>query len=197
MGIGTGARNPRIPPIRRDEWTDEVRDYFRISEGIGSSGGEPTLNVVKTLAHNVPLAAAYRPLGGHLLQTSSLSPRDRELVTLRTAWLCHSRYEWNKHAILARELDFSDADFAAIEMGHSSPHWSPYEGALIHAVDQLKANTDIDDAVWAALSERLDRKQLLDLIFTVGMYAMLAMALNAARVEEEPEFTPELAAGPA
>lgn len=179
--------SPRIAPVTRAEWTDEIRDYFRLSEGTGSEGGEPRLNVVLTMAHNPALAMAYRPLGAHLLLTSSLSPRVREMVTLRTAWLCRSDYEWTKHELLARQIGMTDAEIEGIRAGPDAPLWSEFDRHLLRATDQLKNNSDIDDASWQVLARQLDRRQLLDFIFTVGMYAMLAMALNAARVQMEPE----------
>ena len=39
------------------------------------------------------------------------------------------------------------------------------------------------DATWAALSERYTTQQLMDVVFTVGQYNMMSMALNSFRVQ--------------
>ncbi len=64
--------------------------------------------------------------------------------------------------------------------------WTQLEAALIAAVDELIADTMISDATWAALSRHLSTEQLIDTIFTVGHYNMVAMALNSIGVQPEP-----------
>jgi hypothetical protein len=43
----------------------------------------------------------------------------------------------------------------------------------------------VSDQTWAVLSKRLDEQQRMDLIFTIGGYTALAMALNTFGVEVE------------
>ena len=43
-------------------------------------------------------------------------------------------------------------------------------------------------STWAALATRYDQTQLVDLVFTVGQYTMVSMALNSLGVQLEPEF---------
>jgi alkylhydroperoxidase family enzyme len=183
----------RIPPLPESEWTDGVRALFRRMEGLGCVDGVPKLNVPLTLAHHLELAEAFQPFGGHLLLHSSLPKRTYELVTLRTAWLSHSPYEWARHEPAGRRAGLTDAQIDGIKAGPDAAVWTdPLDRALLRAVDQLKRDSDIDDELWAILVEHFDNKQIMDLIMTIGMYAMLAMLLNAARVQMEdgPFFTP-------
>ena len=55
----------------------------------------------------------------------------------------------------------------------------------MRAVDELDEKTNISDQTWAALGERLDEQQRMDLVFTIGNYIALAMALNTFGVEVE------------
>jgi 4-carboxymuconolactone decarboxylase len=179
------GNGPRIIPITKPEWTDKVREYFDLAEGVGTEGGEPTLNVAKTLARHPDLALAYRPFGKHILLGSSLPARQKELITLRTALHCGSAYEWVKHEQLARSIGFSDEEIHAVRIGADAPCWSEADRALLQSVDQLIDKTDIDDVTWEALARHLDEQQLLDVFFTIGSYVMLAMMLNATRVQLE------------
>jgi 4-carboxymuconolactone decarboxylase len=45
--------------------------------------------------------------------------------------------------------------------------------------DELHYDAFISEATWTALATRFDTRQLMDLVFTVGAYKMLAMALNS------------------
>ena len=41
----------------------------------------------------------------------------------------------------------------------------------------------IRDATWRALAARYDVRQLMDLVFTVGQYTLVSMALNTLGVQ--------------
>ena len=53
------------------------------------------------------------------------------------------------------------------------------------AADQLTAAHDLDDETWAALRERYDDAQLIELCMLVGDYAMIAGVLKSLRVPLE------------
>jgi 4-carboxymuconolactone decarboxylase len=178
---------PRIPPITPSEWTDQVREFFAQREGAGSQPGLSKLNITLTLAHHPDLAIPYLKFGMHILNRSTLSGRVREIATLRTAWLYHSEYEWDKHAQAAKNIGMTAEELEAIKTGADAPVWSKFERHLLRAVDELRNDVAIDDETWNGLAEQLDRRQLLDFLFTVGSYAMLAMVLNGIRVQLEPE----------
>jgi 4-carboxymuconolactone decarboxylase len=177
---------PRIPPITPSQWTDEVKEFFAEREGAGVQPGISKLNITLTLAHHPDLALPYLQFGMHILNRSTLSGRVREIATLRTAWLYRSDYEWDKHAQGAKNIGMTAEEIEAIKAGADDPVWSKFERYVLRAVDQLRNDVAIDDETWNGLAEHLDRRQLLDFLFTVGSYAMLAMVLNGIRVQLEP-----------
>jgi 4-carboxymuconolactone decarboxylase len=176
---------PRIAPISLSEWTDEVREYFARRQRAGAQPDLSKLNISLTLAHHPDLAIPYLNFGMHILNGSTLSARVREIATLRTAWLYHSDYQWDKHAQGAKNIGMT-AEEMAIKTGADASVWSKFERHLLRAVDQLRNDVAIDDETWTGLAEHLDRRQVLDFLFTVGSYAMLAMVLNGVRVQLEP-----------
>jgi len=58
-----------------------------------------------------------------------------------------------------------------------------FDRTVLAAVDELVEKTRISDETWAALAEEFDTRQLMDFVFTVGGYHMLAMALNTFGVQ--------------
>ena len=84
--------------------------------------------------------------------------------------------------------DFPGEEVDRIAAGPDAPGWGALDGALVRAVDELVADGAIGDATWAALSAELDARQLLDVIFTVGAYDALAMALSSFRVELDDDL---------
>jgi 4-carboxymuconolactone decarboxylase len=140
------------------------------------------LNVLGTLAHHPELARAYHTFNGHVLFATTLTARERELVVLRVAALRGAQYEWAQHVVMARDVGMSDDEIARVAEGPGAPGWSGRERALLTAVDELIGGADVSDATWRALSAELDVRQVMDLVFTVGAYEVLAMALRAFRV---------------
>jgi alkylhydroperoxidase family enzyme len=180
------SSSPRIHPLEPADYTDRAREFFAVVEGPGGRQGGTRLNVIQTLARHPDLAIAYFEFGRYILRRSSLPDRLRELATLRTAWLCGSAYEWKQHARSAERDGISPVELEAIKEGPAASIWTvDIDRAVLQATDELKARNDLDDATWERLAACLDERQIMDLIFTVGCYTALAMALNAMRVQPE------------
>lgn len=77
------ARLRTITPAEEDD--DKVRQYFAMMEGPGGRKGGTKLNLVLTLARYPELAMRYHQFGMHVLNFSTLTPRLREIATVRTA----------------------------------------------------------------------------------------------------------------
>lgn len=174
--------NPRIQPLPESEWTDEQR---LMAEPLKARYGM-VFNVLKTLMHHMPLLQSWNGLAGYLMTESSLSPRYRELLIMRVAWLTQSEYEWGQHVLMSQAAGLTGEDHQRIQAGPAGEGWSPIERALLQAADELLDAKCISDATWQELAATFSHQQLMDAIFTVGQYSMLAMALKSMGVEREP-----------
>lgn len=151
----------------------------------------PVLNHDLTMAKNRDLYISLVTLKNHMLAVSSLPERDREILVLRIAWLCYSKYEWDSHALRAKAGGFlSDDEINRIMEGSDAEGWDPFDAALLCAANELYTDTFITDETWNALAERYNTHQLMDLVFTVGFYNMYAMALNSFGVQLEEGLKP-------
>ncbi|WP_063039468.1 carboxymuconolactone decarboxylase family protein [Nocardia pseudovaccinii] len=130
----------------------------------------------------------------HLLAENTLSARQRELVILRVAHLRHCGYEWAQHTILAERAGIAPEEIARVAHG-ALRDWSTGERALLVATDELLADGTIGEDTWHVLVGEFDDEQLMDLVFTVGTYALVAMALRSFGVEPETELLPHLPNG--
>lgn len=174
---------PRLAPLTDAELDPETRSRF---------GSGPMLNIFRTLAHHPKLLKRWLVFGNHVLARSTLPPRERELAILRIGWLCRSGYEWGQHAVIARRSGVTDAEIERVVDGPDAPGWSDADRALLRAVDELRADSFIPDATWAALERHFSKQQVLDLIFAVGQYQLVSMALNSLGVQPESPDLPEL-----
>ncbi len=145
----------------------------------------PTLNIFGTLARHPKLLKRWLVFGNHVLAKSTLGARDRELLILRTGWRCRSPYEWGQHVVIARAAGVTDEEIVRVSEGPDAPGWSPDDATLLRAADELHDDQSLSDATYAALKTRYDEQQLLDIVFTVGQYHLVSMALNTFRVQRD------------
>jgi 4-carboxymuconolactone decarboxylase len=172
------ANTPRVAPLPPAEWDDEVRELL----GAAQMGGR-TLNIFQTLARHPKLLKRWLVFGNHILFKSTISPRERELLILRTGWNCAAEYEWGQHVVIGKQVGITDDEIGRIASGPDAPGWDPFDAALLRAADELHRDSRIGDATWSALSTRYDTQQLIDVVFTVGQYTLVSMALNTLGVQ--------------
>jgi AhpD family alkylhydroperoxidase len=139
---------------------------------------------MSTLARHPKLARAFLRFSGYLLYGSTLPARVREQAILRVAHRRNCAYEWKHHVKIGTQAGLSEADIAAAQTGEPD---DAFDRAVFHAVDELDEKSELSDRTWAALGERLDERQRMDFVFTVGGYIALAMAINTFGVELENE----------
>jgi alkylhydroperoxidase family enzyme len=120
-----------------------------------------------------------------VLFKSTLPPREREILILRIGWLCRSEYEWGQHVLIGKQCGLNDEEIQRIIEGPDAIGWDSFETTLLRAVDELYIEAFISNETWENLSKRYDAKQLLDLIFTVGQYHLVAMVLNTLGVQPD------------
>ena len=189
----------RISPAPEEEWTEEIAAFVNgFRSAVASSAPEedrqPGTNLLGTLARHPSLAMAFLSFNRHLLANSTLSVRQRELMVLRVASLRRSDYEWAQHVILADRAGITADEIARVDEGPDAPGWSPVDRALLTATDELIDEGTVGDETWSTLSGEFDEQQLMDIVFTVGCYAMLATALRSFDVQPEPGLVPYLPA---
>jgi alkylhydroperoxidase family enzyme len=175
------STKPRVLPLDESEWSDEQRELLT------RGNSRRVLNVSRTIARHPNLYRNWAPFARHILFESTLDPRLRELVILRTGYLCKASYEVHHHQTLAKLIGLNDAEIVRIQVEPGAPSWTPLERALLEATDELHKQARISDETWEKLAEHFDTKQMLDIIFTVGQYTMVSMALTSLGVQIESE----------
>ena len=167
---------PRMAPAAPEELDPETAAI------VSAAGG---LNIFATLARHPKALKRWLVFGGHVLAKSSLPERERELLILRAGWRCGSVYEFGQHTVIGEVVGVTAEEVARLAT-EALDGWSAADAALLRAADEMVASHTISDATWAELDEQLSTEQIIDLVFTVGQYAMVSTALNAFGVEREP-----------
>jgi AhpD family alkylhydroperoxidase len=174
----------RLPPLPADLWDDATARALADMLPAEKRNPRDAGNALATLVRHPELTRAFLRFNIHLLFSSTLPPRVRELAILRVAHRRGCEYEWSHHVALAKEAGLSDHEIEAIRHGEPADEIGR---VVLSAVDELEEKSNLSDTTWATLAERFDERQRMDLIFTVGCYGALAMAFNTFGVELERE----------
>lgn len=175
----------RIPPLPHDEWDDDkVQAVIAKSTSPDRRAPGASGNAIATLVQHPDLAGAYLPFSAYLLAGSTLPPALRELAILRVAHRADCAYEWSHHVPMGRRAGLTDADIEAARGADTGDH---LHRLVIAAVDELYDRTTVSEQTWQGLASHLERRQVMDLVFTVGGYLTLAMGLNSFGVQPESD----------
>ena len=166
----------RVQPLPADQWDEATQ------QALSAMRGADTNNALSTLAHHPALAKAFLRFNVHLLTSSTLPARIRELAILRVAHRRQCAYEWSHHVRMAKDEGVTDDQIAALQRGEAA---DAFVRAVITGVDELDEKSELSDETWAALGERLNDQQRMDFVFTVGCYVLLAMAFNTFGIQLE------------
>jgi 4-carboxymuconolactone decarboxylase len=175
----------RITNLPREEWTDAAREVFAFwGEPNAWEEGSKT-NIMMVMGNHPRLGMVYNNWGKYFLMENSLNTRQLEIVILRVAVLANSAYEWHNHVGYGMNAGLTLDEIAAIRDFPKGAAFNEEETALLQACDELIGNNNLSDETWQALSKTLDKRQMMDLVFTIGHYVMTSWALSAFGVPIE------------
>jgi 4-carboxymuconolactone decarboxylase len=139
-------------------------------------------NELRALKTHPALVTGVMPFATYIRTASTLTPRHRELLILRTAWLSRSPYYWSAHAAKAAAAGVTAVDLARVASGADAPGWDDFDAALVRAADELHHNSFVSEPTWQRLKGKYSTHQLMDAVFTVTEMSMLSAVANTLRL---------------
>ncbi|MGE0384942.1 MAG: carboxymuconolactone decarboxylase family protein [Gammaproteobacteria bacterium] len=187
----TAKTTPRLPLLTREQMSPEaveLLDKLVINDGgkvRKRTPDDPVSPFYGAVLQAPRLFKDWSWLGGALLRPGGLPVRDRELVCLRTAWLCQGEMEWGNHVVIAHDIGMTPEEIERITHGPDRPEWSARDRAVLRGVDELHFQGTLLDPTWAALAAVYDAQQLIEYLMLVGNYHTTAYVQNALRIPLE------------
>ncbi|AJD49897.1 hypothetical protein S7S_17425 [Isoalcanivorax pacificus W11-5] len=167
---------------------------FRTASRVSHLFDRPELPAVFPLLHRNPrLFWGWLFFASRLMPWGRLAAPARELLILRTAWLCRSRYEWGQHVEIAERVGVADRDILAVTRGPEAFSNTTLR-TLIQACDELHQADCLSDDTWRQLQVRHNDSQLLEIMMLVGHYRMLAGVLISCGLPLEARMEDNLKA---
>jgi 4-carboxymuconolactone decarboxylase len=168
----------RLYPLTSSELDPKTRDML-----FKARGSLSTVNIIDTVARHPDLLRRWLPFFNHCLHKQTLDPRQRELVMLRTGWLAGSAYEWAQHVPIALKRGVRPEEIEAIPVGSKHAVFGGPDKALLETVDALMTRFTLNDTEWRRIASSVTTPKVLDTIFTVGQYRLVAGLLKGLNVQ--------------
>jgi alkylhydroperoxidase family enzyme len=165
---------PRVPPLAQENFTEEQAAIAK---------GWEHLNFTRTMVQHPALYRSFMPFAEQLMRGTSLTPRERQILILRTLALCGETYEAGHHTGIGRAVGLTDAEIEAARTGGAG--LSPFEQALVRAAGELVGDRCVGDTTWRTLAERYSTPQLMEVVMLVGNYTLLSMATKSFGMQLE------------
>lgn len=170
----------RIAPIE-PPYSEAAQKLFDLAM---PEGMEP-LSLFRVMARSERLLPRFMRAG--VLDRGPVPIRDRELVIHRTTARCRAEYEWGVHvSAFGRPLELGEDVLQAIVCGDATdPAFDERQASLIALCDELHDSSTLGSETWERLGEHFDELQILELIYTVGMYHTVSFLVNGLDLENE------------
>lgn len=188
---------PRLVPSDLDE--SQLALYRKIVDGARSQrpGGSTLADEFGTLRGpfnallmNPILGDAIQRVGVAIRYGTALPGRIRELAIMDTAVATRCVYEFVSHTPTARHEGLSDEHISAIREGRPILDLADDEISARTFVASLLEFGDADDEILNDVIARLGYVAVVELVFVVGYYELLARSLKVWRVPI-PEYDDE------
>ena len=173
----------RIEPLPESSWT---ADQQTVAAKYASGGSSRT--VLDTLIRQPALADRVFPFMHYVANDSTLSPRHRSLLILRTAWLTQSANIWATHASRALDAGLTQDEIRRIAQGPNDG-WNEFEAILIGLADELFRNSSITDITWEQLATEYSTQNLVDAVVTVAEITTEAILFNSLGIQPDADAT--------
>lgn len=184
---------PRVSPLLPPEWDAVVHDAVSTFPSARDfvlsryrEAGARGMHGIGVILQHPALAKAFLAFNNHVATGSTVSKRIRELLILRISWLRRAEYEFVQHLVLARNAGLSEAEIERVQLGPDAAGWDPVDADVVRCVDELHADARIQDDTWTRLSAHFSTEQLMDIVFAVGCYDLLAKVFKTFGVQLEP-----------
>jgi alkylhydroperoxidase family enzyme len=169
----------RLPLIDPDKTTGDIRASFdRMTV---------KLNIFRMMAHAEANMIPAMRFANSILHKQKLSHVNRELLILQVAHIEGGEYEWRQHVPIALGVGVTQPQIDALERGDDvAAVFNEAERALLAFSREVVENVRVPDAVFAGARKHFGDQEIVEAIFTIGCYMMMARLTEATQTDLDP-----------
>lgn len=175
---------PKLTPLEDHELSLPKRTLVKTMLQVGKARCP---NIFRTMFRNFRVYFPFALFNAKVMPKGELPRRDTELAILRVGWKTRSYYEWGQHVDVGLRVGLTPEEIYRVTLSPDAEGWTEYESAVVRAVDELVDDKSVSDETWNTLSNHLEEKLLIELLFAITTYNSLACMLNSIGVELEDD----------
>jgi 4-carboxymuconolactone decarboxylase len=167
----------RMPLTTVDQQSEPIREFM-------ARRGE--LNLFRLLAHAPAVFVGWAQMVDEMLDSPTFTPRMRELIILRVAYLQGTPYELSQHMELAPSAGLTERQIDAIvdaNGDYEAAGLSRTERVVLDAVTELCTTRHLREESFATVHPALGDEALTELLMILSCYYGLALVLNAVELD--------------
>ena len=173
----------RIPELSAESMSDQQRAV--VDEIVSGPHGR-VVGPYPAWLQSPELARRARSLSEFIRFRSSLPERLQELAILITGRYWKAEFEFYAHAILARKAGLDEGIIRAIAEKRR-PEFRDDDAEIVYEFcTQLYESHRVSDETYARAVEAFGLPTVVELVATIGYYAMVSMTLNAFEIGLPP-----------
>src|SRR5881275_3048625 len=105
VGECEAMSQPRMAPMPESEWSPEAAEL--LVQPVSGWEEASVSTFLATMARHPKLFRRWVTYSVGITRRAQLPEREREIVILRTGWVCQGAYEWGHHVQSARRAGLS------------------------------------------------------------------------------------------
>ena len=173
------GRLPLVPSDSDDVALAAVFDVFR-------TRGREVPALYRSLGNAPAMLQGWVDLAWPLRNDARTSRRLRELIIMRVAQLTGTAYEWLAHYDMAVAQGVPEATLEQLTSWRTNADLDDVEREVLAMTDELTLDLEVGDATWAALAERYEPGELVELVLTAAFYSCVSRVLRTLRLPVDP-----------
>lgn len=176
----------RMPPIPKDQWTDEQREAAARFAGLR---GQEVFGPFAIMLRSPEVMLRAGAMGDYMRYRTVLPPRLNEFIILLTARHWTQQFEWYVHQPAALKAGLSPDMVNAIAHGRRPNGMSDEEKTVHDFTLELLRGQNVSDPTYAAAVARFGEQGVVDMVGVAGYYTFLSMMMNMARTAVPADST--------
>ena len=136
------------------------------------------------IAHSPALAVSCMQTVKDQFTALELPDRDREVVILTVATLAECEYEWIQHVELSEAVGISSTARQSIRSkDFGADTLTARDRIIITFVQEIVDTPRVHDEVFAEVRQLFTPREIVELIFTIGYWGLVARLLETLEVD--------------
>jgi 4-carboxymuconolactone decarboxylase len=178
----------RLPPLQRDSLDAEGK---RIWDFVGGARGMPKTGPAPVSMYSPGAAEPIHELNQYLRKTV-VGPKYFELSALLAAREFDQQYEWSGHEPAAVRAGLEQSVIDVVKFNKDVAGLPEKDATVIRLARALFRDHKVSSALWAKTVEHFGRQGAVEIVATMGDYAMAGFMLTAVDQQLPPDRKPLL-----